>query len=163
MKTPPNAAIQAWLDQEDAFLADMVREYGFCVQSVGGDPDAGIPSFAYTVGLFGIGHPELFVTSTSGPTAHALFTDVFGRVKAGRLLVPGELLEFDGWAHRVTVETIPNPAQIAFGANRFYRLSEDESVDLLQLTYDDLQGRFPWDEGYSRPAWLQPRPGEFRA
>ena len=31
-----------------------------------------------------------------------------------------------------------------------------------QLTYDDEQGRFPWDEGYA-DADIQPRPGTWRA
>jgi hypothetical protein len=33
---------------------------------------------------------------------------------------------------------------------------------VLQLTYDDLQGRFPWEPGYAAP-YLQPRPGTFGA
>jgi hypothetical protein len=47
------------------------------------------------------------------------------------------------------------------GANSYYRMTQ-ASVPVLQLSYDDLEGRFPWEEGYSMPG-LQPRPGEFRA
>jgi hypothetical protein len=73
------------------------------------------------------------------------------------------LLEFDNWSHRVTVEEVPNPGEIVFGANRFYQRPDEASVPVLQLTYDDLGGRFPWQDGYANPDWIQPRPGEFRA
>jgi hypothetical protein len=35
-------------------------------------------------------------------------------------------------------------------------------VAVVQLTYADDRGRFPWDEG-CEVAHLQPRPGTFRA
>jgi len=38
----------------------------------------------------------------------------------------------------------------------------DASVPVLQLSYDDTAGRFPWEEGYATPE-MQPRPGTFRA
>jgi len=33
---------------------------------------------------------------------------------------------------------------------------------VLQLSYDDTNGKFPWDEGHEAPD-LQPRPGTFQA
>ena len=47
----------AWLDQEDARLAQLIRTHRFAVQYVwsGDEPDE--PGFGYTVGLFGLGHP----------------------------------------------------------------------------------------------------------
>ena len=85
------------------------------------------------------------------------------RVRAGRDLVPGELLEFEGWSHRATVEEVPNPGEIAFAANRFYQRPDEASVPLFQLTYDDREGRFPWEDGYANAVWIQPRPGSFTA
>jgi hypothetical protein len=35
-------------------------------------------------------------------------------------------------------------------------------VAAFQLSYDDEEGRFPWDDGYATPE-LQPRPGTFTA
>ena len=35
-------------------------------------------------------------------------------------------------------------------------------TNLLQVTYDDVNGRVPWADGYAIPAWVQPRPGAFR-
>ena len=180
MTLAPDPSLQAWLDQEDKHTAEIIREHGVFIQYVGGDrctccdelgtvPGAGLldapsqPSFAYTVGLFGIGHPELLVVGADHSTAGALLNNVAGQIRGGRDLVPGEVLSFEEWAHRVVVETVPNPGEIAFAANRFYQRPDEYSVELLQLTYDDRQGRFPWEDGYANPPWVQPRPGEFRA
>lgn len=178
MTLAPDPSIQAWLDQEDRRTAEMIRRYGTYIQYIGGDScaccDAGLPGgsgapepreapFAYTVGLFGIGHAELLIVGVDQRTASNVLNDVAARVRGGHDLVPGELLTFSGWTHRVVVEEVPNPGEIAFAANRFYQRPAEYSVGLLQLTYDDRNGRFPWDDGYANPAWVQPRPGELRA
>ena len=173
-------AIQAWLDQEDKQTVEMIRRYGVYIQYVGGDHcsacarlgqarPSGEPDepreapFAYTVGLFGIGHPELSIVGVDPGTASTVLNDVSARVRAGHDLVPGELLTFEKWTHRVTVESVPNPGEIAFAANQFYRRPDEYSVPMYQLTYDDRSGCFPWDEGYADAAWIQPRPGAWRA
>jgi len=156
-------AIQAWLDQEDKRTAQTIRTHGTCVEYIIGDMHARQTPFAYTVGLWGMGHPELLVFGLDMRTATLLLNDVSARVRAGGDLVAGALLSFEGWHHRVTVETLPNPAEIVFAANRFYQRPDEFSVDAFQLTYDDRDGRFPWEAGYANAAWIQPRPGEFRA
>lgn len=180
MTLAPDPSIQAWLDQDDKYTADTIRTYGTCIQYVGGEqcsccdhfglsPLTGEqdefrqPPFAYTVGLFGLGHPELCIVGVDPGTASAVLNDVSARIREGNDLVPGDLLTFEGWTHRVTVESVPNPGEIAFAANRFYQRPDEYSVPLLQLTYDDKQGRFPWDEGYANAASVQPRPGEWQA
>lgn len=169
--TLANPAQQAWLDQEDRHTAEIIRKHGTYIQYVGGTgcaccaargeepPVASQAPFAYTVGLFGPGHPELAVVGVDPGTASAVLNDVSARVRAGHDLMPGEVLSFDGWPHRVTVETVPNPGEIAFAANRFYQRPSEASVPLYQLTYDDKHGRFPWERGYANPADVQPRPG----
>ncbi len=168
-------SLQAWLDQEDRRAADIIRKYGALIQYVGGDActcceagrgdvtAASEAPFAYTVGLFGIGHPELLIVGVDPGAASGALNDVAKRVRRGRDLVPGEMLAFDHWAHRVIVEQVPNPGEIALAANRFYQRPAEYSVPLLQLTYDDDEGRFPWDDGYTNPAGVQSRPGELRA
>lgn len=177
MTLAPDPSLLAWFDQEDKHTADVIRTHGVYIQYVGGSecsccdhvgdepmtPSDHSTPFAYTVGLFGVGHPELLIVGVDPGTASAVLNDVSARVRARRELVPGELLTFDGWTHRVTVELVPNPGEIAFAANRFYLRPDEYSVPLLQLTYDDRQGRFPWDAGYSNPRWIQPRPGDLRA
>ena len=159
----PTPAEQAWLDQEDKNTAEIIRRRGVFIPYVIGDSRIQLPSFAYTIGLFGIGHPELLVIGIDQRTAGALLNDVADQVRDGRVLFPGELLTFEQWSHRVTVEEVPNPGEIAFAANRFYQKADWCSVPLLQLTYDDKSGRFPWESGYANPDWIQPRPGAFQA
>ncbi|HWH98347.1 MAG TPA: DUF4262 domain-containing protein [Pseudolysinimonas sp.] len=153
----------AWLDQEHSHTARMIRKHGVALTYVGGDSTAHKTSFAYTVGLYGIGHPELLVLGSDPGTASGLLNEVAGRVRSGADLVPGEILEFAQWPHRVLVEEVPNPGDILFAANGFYDRPPGVSVPALQLTYDDRAGRFPTDEGYDIPSWVQPRPGEFSA
>jgi hypothetical protein len=76
--------------------------------------------------------------------------------------LPGELITFEAWPHRVIPEEVPNPGQIVFSANRFYQRPPEFSVPVLQLSYDDKAGKFPWEPGYAAPE-MQPRPGTFGA
>ena len=165
----------AWLDQADARVTECVRTYGVYIQYVGGgrcaapgcslgDPlgEDGEPPFAYTVGLFGLHHPELVTVGLSVETAAALLNHVARRVMEGQDLIPGALLTFEEWQHSVVPEVLPNPGEVLFTANRYYRRPDHASVPALQLTYDDVTGRFPWEEGYAAPD-KQPRPGTWSA
>lgn len=158
-KQPTNAEIDAWREDEDRLTGQIIRRHGVFIQSISGEPMLRMTCFAYTVGLFGMGHPELLVLGICGETAGRLLNSVAARVRAGADLVSGQTLEFDDWSRRVTVEMVPNPAHILFAANSFYQRPDEFSVPAFQLTYDDEQGRFPWDDGYAIPAWIQPRPG----
>jgi hypothetical protein len=154
--------MQAWLDQEDEFVAQTIRKYGVFLQFVSGEP-GGPAAFAYTVGLFGLGHPELVILSVDTGTAGGVLNQLTARIRVGDNLVPGGLLSFEEWTHRVTVEELPNPGEILFSANRHYQRPDEASVPAYQLTYDDKHGRFPWDPGYRNAPYLQPRPGTWRA
>ncbi|MEU1970604.1 DUF4262 domain-containing protein [Microbacterium sp. NPDC019599] len=163
MTMTPDPATIAWLDQEDKRTAQTIREHGTTIEYVFGDPSRRLTPFAYTVGLFGMAHPELLVFGLDPRTTSLLLNDLRDRVRGGRDFAPGDVARFDGWGHRVTFEAVPNPGEIVFAANRFYQRPDEVSVDVLQVTYDDRQGRFPWQEGYETAAWIQPRPGTFRA
>lgn len=165
-------ATQAWLDQQDAHVAAMVREHGWFIQYVGG-ATCGAPgcecgndgdsiAFAYTVGLFGLGHPELLMLGITPDIAGGVLNDLGRRVKKGATLLPGRLITFPKWPHRIVPEEVPNPEEIVYTANRFYRMASGSSVPALQLSYDDSAGRFPWEPDHLAPT-MQPRPGEFRA
>ncbi len=158
-----NPQMQSWLDQEDARTTDVIRKHGWAIEYVMAEPQRQRCSIAYTIGLFGLGHPELVVVGMEPYTTAGVLNEVASRVRSGQDLVPGQLLSFAGWFHRVTVETLPNPAQILFAANRFYQRPDEASVPAYQLTYDDLNGRFPWEPGYANEDWIQPRPGAYRA
>jgi len=164
---------QSWLDQEDASLAQTIRRCGWCVQYVIGstcaDPACGCgsnadddPALAYTIGLFGMDHPELLILGMPSETAFGVLNHLGERVRGGAALVPGQPLTFPAWPHRIIPEEVPNPGEILLVANRFYKRPAEFSVPALQLSYDDLQGRFPWEPEYSEPS-RQPRPGTFWA
>jgi len=161
----------AWADQANAKMASVIRRHGWAVQYVGGPccdrpgcggGDGDGPPFAYTVGLFGLGHPELLVFSLPPETASGVLNGFGERVRRGEHLIPGQLLTLSDGHHRFVAEEVPNPGEIAFSANDFYQRPPQASVPLLQLSYDDGTGIFPWDDGYPVPG-SQPRPGTFRA
>jgi hypothetical protein len=163
----------AWLDQHQAHVTAMVREHGWFIQYVSGrmcdrpgcdcgDAEEDGLAFAYTIGLFGLNHPELLILGVPPQTAGGVLNELGRRVKAGETLLPGSLITFKEWPHRIVPEEVPNPQEIVLGANGYYRMPAGTSVPVLQLSYDDVAGRFPWQEGYSAPG-LQPRPGDFRA
>ncbi|WP_424449577.1 DUF4262 domain-containing protein [Microbacterium arborescens] len=153
----------AWLDQEHRRVTETIRRYGVAAEYVIGDARHEQPSFAYSIGLFGLGHPEVLVFGLDDGNAGAVINDVAARVRGGSDLTVGEVLSFPGWAHRVSVAHVPNPGEVLFSANSYYDRPPFASVPAVQLIYDDVHGRFPWDDGYSRPRWLQPEPGSFRA
>ena len=79
----------AWLDQEDAHLAQVIRAHRWSVQYVGAGDEPDEPPFGYTVGLFGLGHPELVVVGLGPKSVHAILSRVAGLVADGRDLVRG--------------------------------------------------------------------------
>ncbi len=165
-----NASIQAWWDQEDARIRTVIRRHGWAIEYIGGgccsvpgcDGDDDGPPFAYTVGMFGLGHPELLVFGLDPGATGRLLNSLGDRIRADDSLLPGQMVSVEGWNHRVVPEEVPNPGEIVFTANRFYERPSEFSVPVLQLTYDDDAGRFPWEPGFADPE-MQPRPGTFRA
>lgn len=162
---------QAWIDQDSARLTAVIRKNGWSIQYIGGAtcsrPDCECsegdePPFAYTVGLFGLGHPELLILGIDPETAVGVLNDLGERVRGGETLLPGQMITFDSWPHRIVPETVPNPGDIVFAANGFYQRPDEFSVPVLQLSYDDPAGIFPFEEGYAAPQ-MQPRPGTFKA
>lgn len=166
-----SSRIEAWLDQEDARLREVIRQHGWAIEYIGGGccsapgcdgGDTDEPPFAYTVGLFGLGHPELVVFSLDMHDSQGLLNTIGDEIRQGSDLVPGIEFSVGNWPHRIIAEAVPNPGDIVFTANRFYQRHDELSVPVLQLTYTDAGGRYPWDEGFDDPR-SQPRPGTFKA
>ncbi len=169
--TSMDAKIQAWFDQQDASDVATIRRYGWLIQYVSSDgcsvpqcdcTQSDDPPFAYTIGLFGLSHPELLIVGVSQGTAAAVLNNLGERIRAGETILPGQLIEFDEWPRRIIPEPVPNPGEIVLGANRYYQRPPEASVPVLQLSYDDTSGRFPWEQDYAAPE-TQPRPGSFTA
>ena len=163
--------LDAWLDQHDAWTTQTIRRVGWAIQYVGGDtcstpgcecPPSDAAPFAYTIGMFGLGHPELLILGVDQETASIVLNTLGADIRSGAQLLPGMQVTAGDWPYRIVLEAVPNPGDILFDANRFYQRPPEHSVPALQLTYDDERGRFPWDEGHAAPH-LQPRPGTFTA
>lgn len=116
----------------------------------------------YTIGLYGVGHPELVVLGLPMDVAMPLLNAAAHQVTGHHQdLVPGQLVPH--LRLQILVEEIPNPGMVVFAANDYYRRPFFESLPAYQLTWSDPQGRFPWDEGHDGGPWGQPRPGTYRA
>lgn len=86
---------QAWIDQYDAHITAIIRRHGWFIQYIGGDScsrpgcpctgDEG-PPFAYTVGLFGLNHPELLIFDIAPQTVATMLNVLGDRVRGGRVV-----------------------------------------------------------------------------
>jgi hypothetical protein len=159
MNSASNARTAAWNDQEDRRVAELIRRYGCFIQAVAGGH--GHPPFAYTVGLFGLGHPELIIFGLDHESAGHCLNWFFDRIRSGADLTPGEIVEPAGAGTRFLVEEFPDPGAALYAANRHYQRPREASVPAYQLTWD-VRGAFPWEPGYPYSAGLQPRRGEYR-
>lgn len=150
---------------EDAALArwaqtlSIIESYGHQIISVfpnEDDPPTTVP-FSYTVGRILKGRPELVITGPIAPNvAGAILNDTCA-ADDDEPLEPGQDRErlLVGYPLHV-VEADPVAAEM-FQAIRFAELSgTDDSVRALQLVWPDPQKRFPWDEGYEYPPFVQP-------
>ncbi len=180
----------AYRDQERRRTTEAIRRWGCLVMHVSDDVDCACcaatgttraerrarkparrrstrwkPAFSYTIGLHGIGHPELLVFGLDLEPARALLTRLTHEVRDhGRDLVPGEVISGSvGDGRSLLVESLPNPADILVQANNYYRRPDKGSVEALQLSWPDPMGRWPGEPGCLVPASQQPRPGTFRA
>ena len=164
-------ATVAWLDQQDAWTRTRVREYGWVVEHVGGGTcshpgcDGGPPvvPFGYTVGLHGLGHPELLLHGCDAQVTMHVLNALGRRVLFGEDLVEGVDYQVPGWPRGLRMLPVPNPEQILFAAYRFYRCDRPGAVEALQVCWSDAAGRFPWEPGCDDDARCQPPPGEFAA
>lgn len=165
-----NTSQQAWIDQADAHMTGIIRQYGWYIQYVGGDTCARPgcecsqseePAFAYTIGLFGLGHAELLIFGLAPTGAANVLNTLGARIRSGESLLPGVVVDHDGWP-QLLPESVPNAGDIVFGANRFYDRPAEASVPVLQISHADEDGKFPGEAGCAT-AHLQPRPGTFSA
>jgi hypothetical protein len=161
MTTDPQ--LTAWLDQEDAHLAQVIRARRWAVQYVGAGQEPDEPPFGYTIGLFGLGHPELVVVGLRPAFTHRLLDGLAEVVADGRDLLPGESVAWPGDGRPLVVEALPNAGDVVLVANRFYQRPAEYSVPAYQLTWPTDDGLFPWDEDYPADTACQPRPGAWRA
>lgn len=140
------AAITAFIAEQDAWLADTIRSYGWAVQSVLDDgPEH--PPYAYTIGLHAFDHhPELLVSGLPGTSAARILNLLGERVRHHERLSAGQRLTL---APLLTIElrsiTPLASDQLLLGANHLYRDPDGPAVPALQAIWADGRGRLPWE------------------
>ena len=150
--------VSAWMDQMREMVSQDIRRHGVHLQFVLGDSETQRPGLASTVGLFGIGHPELLLLGLCHHDAGGLLHHLAAQIRDGRQLVAGELITFPERPPRLLVEASPNPGAIVFSANRHYQRPDAASVPVLQLTWDDDAGRSPGTRAMRSPPGTSPAP-----
>jgi len=159
--------VEGYRRRETTRLREVIGRFGVALQLVLGELARRSPGFGYTIGLTEVDHPELLLFSEDPAAAADALNDLAADVLAGTPLDPGEVVWADRWPHRMLVEEVPNPRDIALAAARYYRRPSSRPgarpLRLLQLSSACDHGLLPGRDGYCRPGWLQPRPGEFSA
>ncbi len=164
-------ATVAWLDQQDAWTRGTVRTYGWAVEYVGGGTcshpgcsgGASEMPFGYTVGLHGMGHPELLIFGCDQQVTVRVLNSLGRQVMLGTDLFEGGECEVEGWPRTMRLLGVPNPEQILLAAYRFYRCDRPGAIEAYQLCWSDAAGRFPWEPDCAADARSQPCPGDFAA
>lgn len=116
-----------------AHMTSQILERGFSIQYVEVGDDRN-PSFAYTVGLSGLNHPEFIVFSTCPECAVGALEPVASAVLAGRRFDegddPSDLYPFDEPA---TLLRFPDSSTHLEAANAMYRGRGRPPIPALQL------------------------------
>lgn len=167
-----NAKDTAWLDQEDAWMRNTVRKNGWAITYVGNEgctypgcecgaeADATDTVFGYTVGLHGLGQPELVLYGCD-PGTTSLVLNTLGRwIRDGGQPRCGVDHTIDGFGSALQFAWVPNPEEILYTAYRFY---PPEAVGYIRAlhVYWQVGHRYPWEAEYALPKFVQPLPGEF--
>jgi hypothetical protein len=153
----------AWLEEMDRQIDANIKQYGW--HTTGVFPTADDPletaSFAYTAGLAEIGHPEIITFSLPAQVAHGILGTFVERVRDNKERcrpgpAPDILRNYEGWLVEVPESVVSSYFGVALRRAR----GRTEGFAALQFVWPDKDGRFPWDEGYKYPKWVQPVLGE---
>jgi hypothetical protein len=152
--TPAAAGpVAAGAEQDDSqVLRDLnrvVEQFGWAVLHGGGAP--GDPRWSHTVGLTGLGHPEVIVMGLPFEAGETYLNLVGEAVRAGARFTPGTtttaLTDADS---PVVFLAVSDTGRLAV-AEQFYG-----SVEALQLVWPDSAGTLPWEDGHRNPPQAQP-------
>ncbi|WP_447643932.1 DUF4262 domain-containing protein [Nocardioides zeae] len=143
-------------DELTAELAGQARMHGHAIIAVAGGEDG--PSFAYTVGLAALEHPELLVVMESQETAYALLNDLAFRVRDGRLRLDRPAVFAADATGRYDAAAAPVPPAVAAEhvtvADTVARAQGwPAPVAVVQVHLMDGDRRWPWEttERYGPP------------
>jgi len=152
MTTTRSQSERSWLADYERRVTETIRLHGCMIQGVMGEGRT--PPFAYTVGLFELGHPELIVYGLDVESSGGMLNWFAAQIRDGEVFSPGQVIQPPESGTRLLVQTFHDP-WLLYTANRHYRRGREAPVRALQLIWD-AGGAFPWEVGYPEPEWLQP-------
>jgi hypothetical protein len=143
-------------DRVLAELVGLIERYGWAVRHVGAGAEPGEAAFSYTVGLTGLGHPEVVITGMPFDSSQAFLNLIGDEVRQGRRFAAG----------LVTEElTRPGAAVVFIPVHDVSGLAAVRQVfgqiEAVQMVWSDSAGRLPWHSGYANRADAQPLLGPF--
>lgn len=137
----------------DAKVMENMDKYGIHIVGVHGSSEE--PTFAYSVGMFKLGQPEVIILGMPFQTAMFFINDVFAEVEAGKAFADGEVIpEFAqgrdakplGLAFKAVSDAVADEyVRVALNTVKKHGGSWH---GLLQMVWPDRQNRFPWDPEY---------------
>ena len=132
----------------DDEIAEVVREHGWFAASIS-DHD---PSFLYSIGLTQTwNHPELILFSLGPNDAHALFSAMIRKIRAGRPFTQqGVYAVTLAEDHRVGIRRVhpsQHPLYLGFAMSYCRYLGRIGELEAVQVFWPDSGGRFPFEVG----------------
>lgn len=126
-----------------AVLRAIISDHGWAVQFV---EDARRP-FAYTVGLHGIGQPELLITGMLAQTSARLLNSIAHQIVDDDFPVrPGVHIDYQSEFLFEVVEVEHPDVHLKCAVGLF-----GPRIRAFQLVWADKRGRWPWDRGWNHP------------
>lgn len=110
-----------------------------------------LPDFVYSIGLYQqFNHPEIICFGLKSELMSSMINNACDLIKQGDKLVPGELYSGFLEGHNVQFLPVDNAFYSDYlGYGSWYY---DSNFPALQMVYPDLQGIFPWEDGFN-PDW----------
>jgi hypothetical protein len=137
-------------------LVRLIERHGWAVRKV--SPRLGEEgiSFAYTVGLTAMGHPEVVEQGLPNDVGHTFLNVVGEEVRGGRRFEPGSIVnDLSAGGQPVAFVRVDDTSGLT-AIERVYGV-----VNALQLVWSDSAGRLPWDPDFAPGADRQPLLGRW--
>jgi hypothetical protein len=137
-------------------LVGLIETHGWAVRIV--SPRLGEEgiSFAYTVGLTAMGHPEVVEQGLPNEVGQTFLNMVGEEVRGGRRFEPGSIVtDLSAGGQPVAFLRVSDASGLT-AVEQVYGV-----VDALQLVWSDSAGRLPWESGFAPGATREPLLGRW--
>jgi hypothetical protein len=141
-------------DRMEDIVRENVAKYGCHVMLI--DEDDTNPAFAFSIGLTRTyGQPELICFGLRSKLMHSMINEVASRYARGEVFREGARLSelIEGFDCELRPMSKARYREYLGYARWFY---DGDDFEVFQIVYPDMDGRFPWDEGFTRGD-LQPQ------